>query len=123
MLSQEHPSVSSSKFQVPVGRWISTWNMELWNFELLKGGAGGIEPLTSAFTEPRANRYTTCRIGKRGARSSELRTDSRGRSCFRSALRVPNSALPTVILGGLEPPISSVSGRRPEPLGHEIILD
>ena len=27
-----------------------------------KGGAGGIEPLTSAFTEPRAIRYTTCRI-------------------------------------------------------------
>jgi hypothetical protein len=26
-----------------------------------------------------------------------------------------------VILGGLEPPISSVSGRRPEPLGHRII--
>jgi hypothetical protein len=29
-----------------------------WN----KGGAGGVEPLTSAFTEPRAIRYTTGRI-------------------------------------------------------------
>ena len=27
----------------------------------------------------------------------------------------------SVILGGLEPPISSVSGRRPEPLGHRIV--
>src|SRR3954452_7108027 len=26
-----------------------------------------------------------------------------------------------VILGGIEPPTSSVSGRRPEPLGHRII--
>jgi hypothetical protein len=27
-----------------------------------QGGAGGVEPLTSAFTEPRAIRYTTCRV-------------------------------------------------------------
>jgi hypothetical protein len=60
------------------------------------GGAGGVEPLTSAFTEPRANRYTTCRVALRANRR--------------------------VILGGLEPPISSVSGRRPEPLGHRIIF-
>ena len=52
------------------------------------GNSGGVEPTTSAFTEPRANRYTTNCIGPRrfGGR---------------------------VILGGLEPPLSSVSGRRP----------
>ena len=61
MLSQEHPPVT--------------------------GNSGGVEPATSAFTEPRARRYTT--------------------NCIDRAA----SAAP-VIPGGLEPPISSASGRR-----------
>jgi hypothetical protein len=32
-----------------------------------KGGAGGVEPLTSAVTEPRAIPYTTCRIEEQWA--------------------------------------------------------
>ncbi len=55
MLSQEHPPVA--------------------------GNSGGVEPATSAFTEPRASRYTT-------------------------------NCIDPVIPGGLEPPISSASGRR-----------
>jgi hypothetical protein len=82
-----------------------------------QGGAGGVEPLSSTFTGSRANRYTTCRIQERGARSAELGTKTVG--FFGSAPRAPTFALlPTVIPGGFEPPLSSVSGRHLEPLGH-----
>ena len=60
MLSQEHPSVSEVRSD-----WPAT---DLQNI----GGAGGVEPLSSAFTEPRAFRYTTGRISSEFSRDIQL---------------------------------------------------
>lgn len=55
---------------------------------------------------------------ERETRSAERGTDEPNDFCG-SASRAPTSALrPTVIPGGFEPPLSSVSGRHLEPLGH-----
>ncbi len=86
-----------------------------------KGGAGGIEPLTSAFTEPRANRYTTCRIFEQCKVKKEKCKVKDWDDHFAFFTFPFSLCTAPVILGGVEPPISSVSGRRLEPLGHRII--
>ncbi len=60
------------------------------------GGAGGVEPHHLGLHRAACYRYTTCRVA--------------------------TARRPSVILGGIEPPISSVSGRRLEPLGHRIFV-
>lgn len=77
----------------------SHYEFFLFHFALPEGGAGGVEPHHLSLHRAACYRYTTCRT-KRTA------------SCL--AVRV--------IPGGIEPPTSSVSGRRPEPLGHRIIV-
>ena len=128
-----------------------------------EGGAGGVEPLTSAFTGPRATatpHAASLRTEDRGQRTEDRgqRTEDRGQkaaadkrrrtqirqqqesrnqeenSCFCRILfdlicvllRLSAAVFCTlhsasVVLGGIEPPISSVSGRRLEPLGHKTV--
>jgi hypothetical protein len=90
--------------------------LELWNVELKDKAARGESNPSPQPSQGRVrNRYTTCRIGR--ARNSER--GPRNRRQLGSTVRAHTSALhPTVIPGGFEPPLSSVSGRHLEPLGH-----
>jgi hypothetical protein len=121
VLSQEHPSsvVPSSKFQVEDS--LLTLELGTRNLELEEGGAGGVEPLTSAFTEPRAIRYTTGRISvtrnsDRGTRNGKPKSRVLPfrirRSAFRASDSDPGWSRTTDLLHVKE---------APSPLGHGIL--
>ena len=65
MLSQEHPPVSS-------------------------GNSGGVEPATSAFTEPHASRYTTNTIRRPRRQRNERESNPQGLAAHSLSKRAPS---------------------------------
>jgi hypothetical protein len=74
----------------------------------------GIEPGTPRFTASYASRYTTDTVNQRRGWESNPQGLA-ARSLSRRGPSPYRVARPSVVPGGIEPPISSVSGRR---LGH-----